>query len=183
MELVEAIKTESQRSAVTELLARYGGSDLYADIWKFGLNAALRISDLLEIKYSDIDSGSISLIETKTGKSREIRLNDNALAIVSKRKAAHPDDVYLFQVHSNRASGKPVNRSTVARMFKEVGQTLGLKLGTHSMRKTRGYVMFKAGVSIEKISKLLNHSSTGTTLAYIGIEKEDIQQTYDDFNL
>lgn len=183
MEQVEAIKTEGQRAAVTELLSRYGGSDLYADIWKFGLNAALRISDLLEIKYSDINDGSIKLVESKTGKAREIRLNANALAVVNTRKAAYPNDVYLFQVHSNRAKDKPVNRSTVARMFKEVGQTLGLKLGTHSMRKTRGYVMFKSGVSIEKISKLLNHSSTGTTLAYIGIEKEDIQQTYDDFNL
>ena len=30
-------------------------SELYADVWKVGVNSSLRISDLLRIKFSDMD--------------------------------------------------------------------------------------------------------------------------------
>lgn len=179
METVEAVKGSEQIADIKSFLKIYGGSDLYSDIWSFGINSALRISDLLNIKYSDIQNSSITLKEGKTGKTREIDLNNSAMAVVNRRRNDNPDDVYLFQVHSNRASGKPVSRESVARMFKQVGDKLNIKLGTHSMRKTRGYAMYKAGASIELICKVLNHSSTATTLRYIGIEKEDVQKTYE----
>ncbi len=60
---------------------------------------------------------------------------------------------------------------------------LGLTINTHSMRKSRGKAMFDAGVPVEKISKVLNHSDTGVTLRYLGITKEAVLQTYDDFEL
>lgn len=182
MQTVEAVKTEEDRIAVEVMLKHYGGS-LYSDIWIVGVNTALRITDLLSMKFSDLEGGVYTLVEGKTKKARKIRLNAKALEVIARRKKANPDDVYLFQVHSNRASNKPVNRSTVARMFKTVGDSKGIALGTHSMRKTRGYVMFNAGVPIEKICKMLNHSSTKTTLAYIGIEEEDVQKSYDEFNI
>ena len=179
METVEAVKTADRIAAIKTLLGSYSNSDLYSDIWTFGINTALRISDLLKIEYASINGNSISLKEGKTGKLREITLNKSAMEVINRRQAANPTDVYLFQVHSNRSSGKPVSREAVSRMFKEVGDKLKIKLGTHSMRKTRGYAMYKGGARIELIAKVLNHSSTASTLRYIGIEKEDVQNTYD----
>lgn len=162
METVEAVKTTEQIAAIKELLRSYSNSDLYSDIWTFGLNTALRISDLLKIEYASINGNSISL---KEGKQREITLNNSAMEVIGRRHAANPTDVYLFQVHSNRSSGKPVSREAVARMFNEVGDKLKIKLGTHSMRKTRGYIMYKSGASLELISKVLNHSCPKYLLA------------------
>lgn len=182
METVEAVKTKEKIAAIKGLLESYSPESscgLYSDIWTFGLNTALRISDLLNIKHADIAGNSITLKEGKTGKLREITLNKPAMDVISRRIKAFPDDVYLFQVHSNRASGKPVSRESVARLFKEVGDKLKIKLGTHSMRKTRGYAMYQNGARIELIAKVLNHSSTASTLRYIGIEKEDVQNTYE----
>lgn len=179
MQTVEAVKVKSQIDDIKALLRSYGKSDLYSDVWTFGINTALRIQDLLNIRCSDINNNSITLKEGKTGKTREITLNSAAMEVVNRRCKANPDDSYLFQVHSNRASNKPVSRESVARMFKEVGDKMGIKLGTHSMRKTRGYAMYKGGARIELIAKVLNHSSTASTLRYIGIEKEDIQNTYE----
>ena len=185
METVEAVKTSEEIAAIKGMLRKYSSdcsNGLYADIWTFGINTALRISDLLNIKHSDIEGNSITLKEGKTGKRREITLNNSAMEVVNRRHAANPTDVYLFQGHSNRSrklGAKPVSREAVARMFKEVGDNLKIKLGTHSMRKTRGYRMYQDGQSLELISKLLNHSSTASTLRYIGIEKQDIQNTYE----
>jgi integrase len=54
---------------------------LYADIWKVGVNLSLRISDLLALKYSDLnlEERSLKLVEAKTGKQKLIRLNATAI--------------------------------------------------------------------------------------------------------
>ena len=43
--------------------------------------------------------------------------------------------------------------------------------------------MFDAGVPIEKIVKVLNHSDTGVTLRYLDITQEAVLKTYDEFEL
>ncbi len=158
---------------------------LYADIWKVGLNLSLRISDLLNLKYSDLnlEERSLKLVEAKTGKQKLIRLNATAILVISRRQQEHPNDRWLFQVHSNRAKDKPISRVSVSRVFKEAGDLVGLRINTHSMRKSRGMAMYKDGVPIEKIAKVLNHSNTTSTLRYLGITQEEVLQTYDDYEL
>lgn len=186
MKEVEAVKSKDGIERVESLLLKHGNQD-YADVWKLGINIAFRISDLLDIEYSALDMGrrELTLIEGKTGKSRTVRLNNSALAIIERRRIAYPHDSYLFQSHSHRgrSSCKPLDRSTVARKFKEIGEITGIALSTHSMRKTRGYMMHSAGVAIEQISRVLNHSSPAITMSYIGLTKEATLQTYDDFEL
>jgi integrase len=94
-----------------------------------------------------------------------------------------PEDVWLFQVHSNRASNKPISRQAVSKVFREVGEQLGLIINTHSMRKSRGKAMYDAGIPIQTISKVLNHSNPMNTMAYLGITREAVLKTYDDFEL
>ncbi len=157
----------------------------YADIWTFGLNVSLRISDLLSIKYQalNLEKRELILIESKTLKTREIRLNESAINIIKHRRAKYPDDIYLFQTHSNRAKNlkKPISRVAVATKFKATGDKFKLRISTHSMRKTRGKWLYESGVDIAMIARLLNHSSPAVTLRYIGIEKKNVMQTYDDF--
>jgi hypothetical protein len=38
-------------------------------------------------------------------------------------------------------------------------------------------------VPVEKIAKVLNNSNTTSTLRYLGITKEEVLQTYDDYAL
>ena len=158
---------------------------LYADIWKIGVNLSLRIGDLLQLKYDDLNLAErcLKLTESKTGKAKVIRLNAAALAIMQQRRQDYPDDTWLFQVHSHRAKDKPISRVSVGRVFNEVGQTLGLNINTHSMRKSRGKVLYDHQVPIEKIAHVLNHSNTSATLRYLGITREQVLQTYDDFEL
>ncbi|MFF7863426.1 tyrosine-type recombinase/integrase [Pseudomonas monteilii] len=182
MELVEAVKTdEGIKEVQMRLVMNARGSTLYGDIWRFGINTALRISDLLDITLAEAQGGLLRVVEGKTGKPRVIKLNDSAMAIVKTRSL--PGMTYLFEVNCNRAKGKPVSRAAVAKAFKDVGEQMGIALGTHSMRKTRGWAMHKAGVSIELICKVLNHSSPAVTMAYIGLTAQDVADTYGQFEL
>ncbi|WP_259455111.1 tyrosine-type recombinase/integrase [Listeria monocytogenes] len=55
-------------------------------------------------------------------------------------------------------------------------------LGTHSMRKTFGYHLYKNGVGLELIQVLVNYSPK-ITLRYIGIEQEDKDQAVSSLGL
>ena len=65
---VEAIKKHDQIASIHTLLQQQG--EHFADTWKLGINVALRISDLLSIKYSDLDLDrkELEIIEGKTKK-------------------------------------------------------------------------------------------------------------------
>lgn len=182
MSSVEAVKTPAEVQQIThKLTLNARGNTLYSDIWSFGLQVALRITDLLSVTYDEALSGRLIIKEGKTSKTRNINLNSKAMEIVRSRRAAHPGHTYLFEVESNRASGKPVSRVAVAVAFKAVGDELSIALGTHSMRKTRGWLMHSAGVSIEMICKVLNHSSPAVTMHYLGLTQSEIDATYHEF--
>lgn len=192
MREVEAVKTTEQRQQVEAHLADQGM--IYADIWKVGVNTALRISDLLSLTMDNVRAldpaqPALQITEQKTGKLRKIVVNRSALVVMQRRLAEYPKHVWLFQseaVNRNRREPpKPINRRSVSRAFEKVGQRVAPKvvLGTHSMRKTRGYAMHKAGRSIESIAKVLNHSSPAVTMRYIGLVQQDIDESYTEFEL
>jgi integrase len=183
MNLVEACSKSDIETVYNLLKRRY--KPIYADIWKIGVNMSLRISDLLKIKYEDFDfkKRSLKLIDQKTQKPNEVRLNLTALELINKRRKQYPNDVWLFQNHSRRSSNKPITRGTVSAIFKEAGDILGLSINTHSMRKSRGKAMYDAGIPVQTIAKVLNHTSATHTVAYLGITKESVLSTYDQFEL
>ena len=186
MNEVEAVTNEDLIITIHTLLKKHGSQD-YADIWKLGINVAFRISDLLSIekKHLNLDKRELKLLEKKTNKERTVRLNNTAMSIIQRRLKENPNDTYIFQSKKPDREGKaqPMDRSTVARKFQEIGYIVGIRLGTHSMRKTRGFMMHKAGVSIEQIARVLNHSSPAVTMAYIGLTQEETLKTYDEFEL
>lgn len=187
MQTVEAVKTKVEIEQVESLLRKHKG-DVYGDVWRFGVNTALRISDLLSLKYQQLDlvKSELNLKEQKTQKLRSVRLNNTALRIIERRRSEWPSDIYLFQAHSNRTASmapKPLNRVTVAKAFTEIGEIMKVNLGTHSMRKSMGWAMHSDGVPIEKIAMFLNHSTPAVTMRYLGITKEEVLKMYDAYEI
>lgn len=186
MKEVEAVKTTRDIHAITTLLEKHHGQQM-RDVWVLGLNLALRISDLLSIKFSDIDNNFLKIKEGKTRKLATIKLNSTATEIIDRIKQDHPDSEFVFQSRRSRNidKSKPnaITRQAVANAFKEVGDIVGIQLSTHSMRKTRGYMLYKKNGDITKVTKMLRHSSPAVTMRYIGITQEEIDQDFDDLVL
>ena len=82
-----------------------------------------------------------------------------------------------------------LNRNSYYNILREIRNELGIEhLGTHSMRKTFGYDVYQryegqliAGhySALDVTQRMLNHSSSYSTLQYIGIDDEIMEQVYD----
>lgn len=183
---VQAIKELDTVRLISHLLERRCSKQM-SQIWNIGLNLALRISDLLSVKFSDINDGRLILNEGKTGKRAEIKLNTKTMLLINDIQLAHPDHIFLFQSYRNNKSinspPKPLTRRAVSQAFEMVGNELNLRLGTHSMRKTRGYHLYKKTKDIARVMKMLRHSSEGVTLRYIGITQDVIDRDFIELEL
>jgi integrase len=154
-------------------------------LFVLGINSGLRVSDLLALKVSDVmdDRGNvkdrISMREKKTGKSKDFPIGKNARKAIQEYMATvEPgNDLPLFQ--SKKGNGA-ITRVQAYRILNEAARTVGIKerIGTHTLRKTFGYFAYKEGYDLSHIQKLLNHSSPGVTLRYIGITQEQLDEIY-----
>lgn len=147
----------------------------------------LRISDLLSLRWEQVlNRQEFELIEKKTGKIREIRIN--------KQLIRHIDDCY-HQINpktpkeyiflSQKQTVYSVQRINI--ILKDLKTRYNLKIrnfSSHSLRKTFGREIFarsgaNAELAIVKLSELFNHSNAGVTRKYLGISKQELMATYD----
>lgn len=181
MSEVQAVKNLDTVKLISHLLERTYSKQM-SDVWNIGLNLALRISDLLAIRFEDIHDDRLMVKESKTGKLANIQLNQKALNIIKQIQIEHPHHIYLFQSYRNQQAinkaPKPLSRRAVSEAFAMVGQEVNISLGTHSMRKTRGYHLYKNTKDIARVMKMLRHSSEGVTLRYIGITQDDVDKDF-----
>lgn len=173
-------------------LFMYRNIPVMLNILNIGVNVALRISDLLRLKFEDIRSdNTIYIKEKKTGKTKIIKLNNTCQQAVKDLKKFYKKEGYknhskgyLFksQQHQIRVnySDVPITPYSVGRYLREAKYLLAITypIGTHSFRKTWGYNAYKKTKDIGLVMRALNHSSPRVTLRYIGIEQEDIDDIY-----
>ena len=147
----------------------------------------LRISDILTLTWSILlDNEKFIVIEKKTGKRREIKINANFQKhIIDCYKALGVMDKDEKCFISRKKTVYSTQRINV--LFKSIKSKYNLKIGhfsTHSMRKTFGRrVVEAAGENSEfaliKLSELFNHSDVKTTRRYLALRTEELLETYD----
>lgn len=146
----------------------------------------LRISDLKRLTWRNIlDGDKFVIIEKKTGKRREVKVN---LGL-----QAHIEDCYKSLRITDRDElcfvnkyGKPISTQMINRHLKTIKSKYGLKvehLSSHSFRKTFGRkVVSNAGEQSEmaliKLSEIFNHASPMITRRYLGLRAEEIEEVY-----
>lgn len=185
----EPLKSEYKIKQVRDLLENYTREPLRNRIiFNIGINNGLRTGDIVNLKVVDVlGKDRAMIIEGKTGKKREIRLNvagikQDIIEYVGKRP--YDDDSYLFVSHRNPK--EPISTKAVYRIFKRINEVSGGQLPhltAHSMRRTFGYMYYRKTHDIATLMKIFNHSSQNITLRYIGIDREELRKNLDGFVL
>ena len=173
----ETVKCKKTREETIPKLLTIYYSKMFADIWLLGLQLGLRVNDLLSLKKDiDVNADYIMVFENKKDVMIRVYLNNKAKEIIKRVQSySREDATYLFQSTSNRATGmnKPLSVSAVGAAFSEIGTMLKMSLNTHSMRKTKGWVILEKTGNLDMVSKALGHDSIASTVAYLGYDGYD----------
>lgn len=158
-----------------------------------GLNTALRISDLLHIKWKDVYNeekqdfySHIYLNEQKTKKNTIIVLNDSvkkALLLYKEHLEYYNKENYVF--NGQKSTDKPISRIQAFRIIKDAVDALGFEehISCHSLRKTFGYQAWREGTEPALLMTIFNHSSYAITKRYLCIDQDDKDQLFLKMNL
>jgi site-specific recombinase XerD len=136
-------------------------------------SAGLRISELISLKPSDIDSERRQIrVLGKGNKYRYTLLSANTLDMLRMYWRAYRPAKYLFEGH---IKGLPVSRSTVQVVFRKAIKKNGInKQATiHSLRHSFATHLLESGVNLKIIQSLLGHSSLRTTSIYLHVTRFD----------
>ena len=144
MAATEPIRDKKQLKALADYFLKRGQLRNYTLI-VIGTSTALRISDLLRLRWSDVYDElhdtfrtHITIIEKKTKKAKTIALNKQVLqALLLYFPHRRGDFIFV----SNRKEGKAISRVQAWRIIHAAVVAVGVKgkISCHSLRKTWGY--------------------------------------------
>ena len=129
-------------------------------------SAGLRVSELLELKHTDIDSKRmvIRVEDSKGGKDRYTLLSKNVLEELRRYFIEYRPSTYLFEgVKNNKYS-----TSSVLKILKRASAKAGIRkqVKTHMLRHSFATHLLEQGTDLRSIQSLLGHNSLTTTEIY-----------------
>ena len=150
-------------------------------LFDLAIDSKLRGCDLVRIRTSDLTSvGSFrdraTVIQQKTGRPVQFEIMSEARrslkAWLDRRGGTIRDFVFPSRVdYLGHLSTRQY-----ARLVDEWVSTIGLdkrEYGTHSMRRTKASLIYKATGNLRAVQILLGHANIENTVRYLGVDVDD----------
>lgn len=142
------------------------------------INLGLRISDILTLTWEMIKQDNFLIIEKKTGKKRNLVINDHIKNAVT---FFDPKSSGLIFISKKRTIYRIQSINVLLKyIFHKESRTL--QISSHSFRKSFGRAIYDKLGQSEKalifLSEMFNHSSLRITRIYLGIRQEEINNIY-----
>lgn len=150
-------------------------------LFDLAIDSKLRGCDLVALKIGDLVSGPeirtrAMITQRKTGRPVQFELATDAkaslLAWLERRGGSVENYVFPSRVDHSRL----LSTRQYARLVDEWVTEIGLRpqeYGTHSLRRTKASIIYKATGNLRAIQILLGHSKIENTVRYLGIDIED----------
>ncbi|MDP2358157.1 MAG: tyrosine-type recombinase/integrase [Beijerinckiaceae bacterium] len=145
------------------------------------IDSKLRGCDLVKIRIRDVVAGTeirtrAIVVQQKTGRPVQFEITSDVraslLTWLERRRGSAEDYAFPSRVdHSRHMSTRQY-----ARLVDEWVVAIGLRpeeYGTHSLRRTKASMIYKATGNIRAIQILLGHSKIENTVRYLGVDVED----------
>ena len=141
----------------------------------------VRISELINIKLSDIDTNSKKIVVLGKGnKERIVYYGEYAEEVMNKYLATHnrKDNNYLFV----NSYGNPLSDRGVRYIIDNIMKKLSIKthVTPHVLRHTFATDMLNNGCDIKIVQELLGHASLRSTEVYTHVTNDRIKKVYYD---
>lgn len=180
MKFVQPVRDLEKVDKIKEYLRNKNERDYI--MFLLGITVGLRISDILSLKKEDLLKTHIDIVEKKTRKRKRVKIpgyiKKDLMAYINQLS----DGSYV--ILSRQGTNRPIDRSTAYRILREAAEHANLKeIGTHTLRKTFGYHYYKQTKDVAMLQELFNHTDQSTTLKYIGINQDLIDEAMDKFRI
>jgi len=139
-------------------------------------SAGLRISEAINLKIKDIDSGRMQ-IRVEQGKGKKDRytlLGNKTLEVLRKYFVQFKPEVWIFEGQK----GERYSTSSIKSILRESVHKAGIKkhITVHTLRHSFATHLLEAGTDLRYIQSLLGHSSSKTTEIYTHITTKGFDQ-------
>ena len=156
-----------------------------------GIYFGLRIGDLLNLTWGQVDQPTFTATEGKTGKVRHVAVHPEFAAVRDRYRATFYDHAqpapgqYIFTPQRSHRHGRPVSVTAANKRFAAALSRHGIETAnpsTHTLRKTFARRVWetngKSEAALVLLSDILNHGSIAVTRRYLGITSEEIAAAY-----
>lgn len=172
--------TQKQIWAVRFFLDREGRLRDRA-LFDLAIDSKLRGCDLVKIKIGDIVSGAdirtrAIVIQQKTGKPVQFELTADVRASLLTWLERRGGTVHDYAFPSRVDHAGHLSTRQYAKLVDEWVDAVGLRraeYGTHSLRRTKASMIYKATGNLRAIQILLGHTKIENTVRYLGVDIED----------
>ncbi len=150
-------------------------------LFDLAIDSKLRGCDLVKIRIRDVVAGQeirtrAIVVQQKTGRPVQFEITSDVRASLLawlERRGGTVED-YVFPSRVDHA--KHMSTRQYARLVDEWVTAIGLRqeeYGTHSLRRTKASMIYRATGNIRAIQILLGHSKIENTVRYLGVDVED----------
>ena len=158
-----------ERLTLTELRALANTECKYEDLkngFLFSCFTGLRISDIRNLKFSNIKGHRVQIVQKKTNTDVDIKMHETAIKILAQQRKAKVDKFIFHIPHGGKTSKR----------LKEWRLSAGIekKITFHCSRHTFGCLLVENGEDVFTVKQMMTHKDIKTTLQYV--EKVDTKK-------
>jgi integrase len=141
----------------------------------------LRGRDLVKLKIGDVVSGGeirnrSTIIQQKTGRPVQFEIMSEARKSLTAWLERRRGNIQDFLFPSRVDYLGHLSTRQYARLVDEWVSTIGLdqrEYGTHSLRRTKASLIYKATGNLRAVQILLGHTNIQNTVRYLGVDIDD----------
>lgn len=140
--------------------------------------AGLRVSEVIALRWTDIDSGRMTL-RVEQGKGAKDRYTVLSASLLTQLrdywKHGRPRGPWIF---TGRDSDAPICDSSVQRIYTRTKRRAGItkRGGIHALRHAFATHLLEAGVDLHTIQQFMGHSSLSTTQRYLHLTQAHLKE-------
>lgn len=146
------------------------------------LGTGMRVGELANLGVDDYEGdGDVGFLKVRRGKGakfRRVPLSARLRREVDRYLSRHRPESQTSRLLI-RSDGEPVRKVTIGYLLKRIKLRVGFKVHAHKFRHTFATEYLRNGGDIERLRRILGHTSYVMVMRYLHLDKGDLGKDFD----